>query len=194
MIHTIRRVLRRLLTTVGALALASLAAACGVHHADVADANNDGKYVKAGPVTYQLEVSRELNPYSQEDSGYLEGLTPQEAKLAPDQEWYGVFLWAKNQTRQLQRTTDRFVVVDTQGDRYYPVPLHNQYAWTSQPLAPGAVEPAPNTTAGFGPTQGALLLFKVPTLGPNSVYANRPLTLEIYGNTGKVWATISLDL
>ncbi len=54
-------------------------------------------------------------------------------------------------------------------------PSLNPYAWTAQSLAPGDTEPAPGTTASFGPTQGSLLLFKLPT----SVYDNRPLTLEI---------------
>ena len=27
-----------------------------------------------------------------------------------------------------------------------------------------------------------------------SIYSNRPLTLQIRGNTGKVWATVALDL
>jgi hypothetical protein len=66
--------------------------------------------------------------------------------------------------------------------------------WKSETLPPGAVEPAPNTTAGYGPTQGGMLLFKVYSSGDKSVYSNRPLTLRIYGNTGKVWATVSLDL
>jgi len=30
--------------------------------------------------------------------------------------WYGVFLWAKNQTSQAQTTTDNFDIVDTQED------------------------------------------------------------------------------
>jgi hypothetical protein len=175
------------------VALSSLAAACG-SHSNTADANNDGTYVKAGPVTYQLEVSRELNAFTPEDAGYLQGLPKSQTTLPSDQEWYGVFMWAKNQTKQPQLTTDNFDVVDTQGHVYKPIQLHNPYAWTSQPLAPGAVEPNPQTTAGFGPTQGGLLLFKVPSQGANSVYANRPLTLEIVGNTGKVWGTISLDL
>ncbi len=62
-----------------------------------------------------------LNPYSAEDSGYLAGLPKSEAELAADQEWYGVFLWAKNETKQPQVTTDRFVILDTQGHMYYPV-------------------------------------------------------------------------
>lgn len=186
--------MRRFLTAFTLIASSSLAAACGAHHSNFADANNDGAYVKAGPVTYQLEVSRELNQYSSEDSGYLAGLPKSEATLAPNQEWFAVFLWAKNDTSQPQVTSDNFEVTDTQGNHYFPVALNNPYSWSSKMLDPGATEPAPNTTAGFGPIGGALVLFKVFSSGVKSVYSNRPLTLEIIGSTHKVWATISLDL
>jgi hypothetical protein len=188
------------------VAIASVVSACGVHHNSFADANNDGTYVKAGPVTYQLEVSRLLNPYTPEDSGYLQGLSKEEAALAPNEQWYGVFLWAKNQTQVPQLTTNNFQVVDTEAPStstcnvpaqphvYKPVPLSNPYAWASERLVPGEIEPKLNTTASFGPIGGGLVLFKVPSVGPNSVYANRPLTLEICGDTGKIWAAISLDL
>jgi hypothetical protein len=175
--------LRRLLTAAIVLAGGGLAAACGVHHPNTADPNNIGGYVEAGPVTYQLQVSRELNQYSSEDSGYLAGLPKRDAKLASDQEWYGVFMWAKNTTNQPQKTTAAFDVVDTEGNVYHPIVYDNPYVWTSQTLEPGAVEPNPDTTAGYGPTQGALLLFKIYSSGPKSVYSNRPLTLEIRGNT-----------
>jgi hypothetical protein len=181
---------RRLLTAACLLSASVLAAACGVHHDNLADATNNGTYVLAGPMTYQLQVSRELNRYGKEDSGYLAGLPKRLATLTPQQEWFGVFMWAKNTTNQPQNTTALFDIVDTQGNVYHPIFFNNPYVWTSQSLKPGAVEPDPNTTAGFGPTQGGLLLFKVNT----DVYSNRPLTLEIRGNTGKVWGTISLDL
>jgi hypothetical protein len=181
---------RRVLTAAILVSASALPAACGVHHPDTADSNNIGAYVEAGPVTYQLQVSRQLNQYSSEDSGYLAGLPKPDARLAPDQFWYGVFVWAKNRTNQPQQTTSDFDVVDTQGHVYHPIFFNNPYVWASQTLKPGAVQPIPNTTAGFGPTGGGLLLFKVNT----SVYSNRPLTLEIRGNTGKVWATVSLDL
>jgi hypothetical protein len=184
------RAVRRVLTAAILLSASALASGCGVHHSDTADANNIGAYVEAGPVTYQLQVSRQLNQYSSEDSGYLAGLPRRDAKLAPSQFWYGIFVWAKNRTNEPQKTTAAFDVVDTQGNVYHPIFFSNPYVWTSQTLRPGAVEPNPDTTAGYGPTQGRLLLFKVNT----SVYSNRPLTLEIRGNTGKVWATISLDL
>ena len=61
--------------------------------------------------------------------------------------------------------------------------------WTQQTLAPSGIEPGLNSTASFGPTQGGLLLFKLPT----SVYSNRPLTLQIFAPGGGRGA-ISLDL
>ncbi len=157
-------------------------------------AENNGVYVDAGRVTYQLQISRELNQFSTEDSQYVRGLPAGvPARLAPGQLWYGVFLWAKNQTRQAHLTAARFDILDTQGNRYYPVSINpsvNQYAWTSQRLGPNSIEPGPDTTASFGPTQGGLLLFRL----PNAVYDNRPLLLEIYPVNGGHPAAISLDL
>jgi hypothetical protein len=167
-------------------------AACGKSN-NPPSAENDGVYVEAGPITYQLQVSRELNQYATEDSQYLKGLPTGTGSLTASQEWYGVFLWAKNQTKQPEDTSSTFDIVDTQGNKYYPIavdPAANRYAWTAQRLSPGGVEPGPDTTASFGPTQGGLLLFKLNT----SVYDNRPLILEIRGPSQKVWATISLDL
>jgi hypothetical protein len=183
---------RRLPIIVSAAVLSLALAACGKSN-NPPSAENDGVYVQGGPITYQLQVSRELNQYATEDSQYLKGLPGGTASLTASQEWYGVFLWAKNQTKQPEETSTNFDIVDTQGNHYYPVavdPATNQYAWTAQRLSPGGVEPGPDTTASFGPTQGGLLLFKLST----SVYDNRPLTLEIRGPTQKVWATISLDL
>jgi hypothetical protein len=167
-------------------------AACGKVN-DPSSAENNGVYEQAGNVTYQLEISRQLNQYSTEDSAYVKGVPAGQASLSPSQLWYGVFLWAKNQTNSPQRTTDNFDIVDTVGNHYYPLHLNtslNPFAWTAQSLPPGATEPAPDTVAGDGPTQGGLLLFKL----NESVYSNRPLKLEIRSPSGQVEATISLDL
>jgi hypothetical protein len=183
---------RRLWIILCALGLAVGVAACGQVD-QPSSLLNDGVYVDAGPITYQLQISRELNQYSVEDRQYLAGLPAGTGSLTPDQLWYGVFLWAKNQTDQDHATAERFSIVDSSGNVYYPIHLDaelNGYAWTQQVLAPSAVLPAPNTTASFGPTGGALLLFKL----PNSVYANRPLTLNIYPSGGGKPGQISLDL
>jgi hypothetical protein len=168
-------------------------AACGKEsHPTVADADNDGFYVDAGHVTYQLQVSRQLNQYSTEDSQYLTGLPAGATRPKPDEFWYGVFLWAKNQSSTPQTTTDTFDIVDTQGNKYYPVAVDtalNPYGWRSLTLAPSATEPGLDTTASQGPTQGGLVLFKLPT----TVYANRPLSFQIH-TSGVAQPTISLDL
>lgn len=175
------------------LALAFGLAACGKSN-DPPTGENNGVYVTAGPITYQLQISRQLNQYATEDRQYVAGLpSGTSATLSPTQLWYGVFLWAKNQTNRPQKTTDNFDIVDTQGDHYYPIavnPSLNPYAWTAESLPPGQTEPAPDTAASFGPTQGGLLLFKLDT----SVYDSRPLTLEIKGPSGRIWGTIELDL
>lgn len=186
---------RRALTLALVLAIAPALAACGEHTMHNGDANNNGTYINAGPVTYQLQISRELNPYSPEDSGYVTGVPKSEASLNPSQFWFGVFLWAKNETNRPQRTTDKFDIVDTTGYVFRPTAVTNPYAWTSQVLQPGATQPEPDTTAGNGPTGGELLLFKLYTSGIHDVYNNRPLTLQIRSPSGnKVWGTISLDL
>lgn len=186
--------LRRLGTLVCLLGAALGLSACG-HSNHPPTTENNGVYITAGPITYQLQVSRQLNQYGTEDRQYITGLPAGQSSLGSTQLWYGVFLWAKNQTARPQRTTTNFDIVDTEGSHYYPITVNaqvNPYAWTAQSLAPGAIEPAPDTTASFGPTQGSLLLFKLPT----SVYDNRPLTLEIRSPSAnrKLWGTISLDL
>jgi hypothetical protein len=186
---------RRLYLLALALTLAVGLSACGHKeaHPTQADANNNGVYIDAGPVTYQLQISRELNQYSTEDSSYVKGLPPGTAQPSPTQIWYGVFLWAKNQTHHDQTTLDRFEITDTMGNTYYPLKLNpnvNEFAWESETLAPNQVEPGPDTVAADGPTQGGLLLFKLPT----SVYSNRPLTLWLLGSGNKKLGSISLNL
>ena len=182
---------RRLWILACALGVAVGLAACGQTSQPTSLLNN-GVYVNAGPITYQLQISRELNPFLVEDRQYVAGLPTGVGAIGPNQLWYGVFLWAKNQTGTPHLTARVFDIVDSSGDRFYPIHLNaelNGYAWTQQELAPSAVEPTPNTTASFGPTQGGLLLFKLPT----AVYSNRPLTLQIHAPGGGK-GEISLDL
>lgn len=180
---------------IGALAaaIAIALAGCGAtRHPSDATAENNGQYVKAGQVYYQLQVSRQLNQFATEDHQYLTGLPAGTATPTETQLWYGVFLQAFNKTEQPQTTASSFYIQDTRGTKYYPVALNssvNNYAWASRQLGPLETEPGPDTTASTGPTQGSLLLFKLNI----SVYNNRPLTLHIQPQ-GPQPATISLDL
>ena len=62
-------------------------------------ANGAEPYFWSGPVTYQVQVSRQLNPFSFSDVQYLAGVKDAQ-QLGPNEFWYGVFLWAKNQTNR----------------------------------------------------------------------------------------------
>ena len=201
--------LRRLRTAVAAFALVLAVGGCATssydtHHQqpghplaghEVADQQDDGTYVSAGAITYQLEISRQLNPYGVEDRQYFTGLpkgmTP--GSLNPQQLWYGVFLWAKNQHHAPHITSDRFQIQDTMGRVYRPIKLDaaiNPFAWTSTKLAYGETEPGEDESATQFFTGGKLLLFKLST----SIYSNRPLVLYILSPTNKKIGQISLDL
>ena len=183
---------RRLWIFVCALVVALGVGACGQVGQPTSLLNN-GVYITAGPITYQLQVSRELNPFLTEDQQYLAGLPSSAGSLGANELWYGVFLWAKNQTNHPQTTASKFDILDSSDHRYYPIQLNaelNPYAWTPQLLKPSGTQPLPSTTAYNGATQGNLLLFKL----PDSVYANRPLTLQIYVPGEPTPGQISLDL
>jgi hypothetical protein len=181
----------RRLPLVGGAAVAVLGlAACGqISHPT--NAGSEGIYVDAGPVTYQVQLSRQLNPYNVEDKAYLAG----QSAAAPtrDQEYLAIFMWAENQGKSNATTTDSFDIVDTQGNKYYPIKLNpqvNPFAWTSQTLAPNAQEPTPGSQAYFGTSQGGELLFEL----NNSIYSNRPLTLEIHAPGQAKPSSVSIDL
>jgi hypothetical protein len=173
-----------------AAALALGLGACGqLSHPTTA--NSEGVYVDAGPITYQVQLSRQLNPFNVEDKEYLAGLSG--SSPSPSQEWFAVFMWAENQSKSNAATTDSFDIVDTQGNKYYPVPLNRQanpFAWTAQTLRPNGQEPTPGSTAFYGTTQGGELLFKL----NNTIYSNRPLTLEIHAPGQAKPSSVSLDL
>lgn len=182
--------MRRLIVlTIGVLLVAGLSACGQISHPTQGD--NEGLYIDAGPITYQVQLSRQLNQYSNEDSQYLRGESTSPPK--PDELWFAIFLWARNPTKSNQTTSDRFDIIDTQGNRYYPIPLSTQvnpFAWTAQTLGPDATQPAAGSLPFFSPTQGEELLFKL----NESIYSNRPLTLEIYANGQSQPSKISLDL
>jgi hypothetical protein len=182
---------RRIWVLAAVLLLALGLAACGHKQAHPTTADNEGEYFYAGPITYQVQLSRELNPFDVEDKEYINGANTTLPK--PDEEFFAIFLWAKNQTDATHTTADTFSLTDTQGNRYYPIAINprvNPYAWTPQSLEPQATQPAPDSTASFGPTQGGLLLFKI----NRSVYSNRPLSLQIYAPGQASPSAVSLDL
>ena len=192
---------RRPLAALSAVVLAVGVAACGnkTKHPTtepyVDGSASSGFYVDAGnpAVTYQVQISRALNPYSTEDKAYIRGVASTDATLSPSQEWLLVSLWAKNQSHAAVTTASTFTVSDTDGNVYHPVALNaaeNPIAWTPQLLRPQQTEPMADTPASTDATQGAELLFKI----NDNAYSNRPLLLNIYAKGQTKPSQISLDL
>ncbi|MDE3132420.1 MAG: hypothetical protein KGL16_14810 [Acidobacteriota bacterium] len=154
--------------------------------------NGGEPYFWTGPVTYQVQVSRQLNPFDSYDVQFLSGVHGAQS-LGPQQFWFGVFLWAKNQSGRIVTTADRFELVDSAGDVYTPTPLNagvNAYAWTQQRLSPDGIEPVADSAASDSSPGGGLILFKL----NQSVYSNRPLTLKVFAPGSTRASNVSLDL
>jgi hypothetical protein len=183
--------LRRAALLAAAAALSLGLAACGHKESHPTTADTEGPYVDAGPLSYQVQISRQLNQYSTEDRAYLAGVSAPQPTTT--QLWFAVFMWAKNEGHTNETTATDFDIVDTQGNKYYPVAINpqvNPFAWTAQTLRPLGTEPAPDTPASWGPTQGGELLFKL----NESIFSNRPLTLEIHAPGESEPSSVSLDL
>lgn len=178
-----------------ALPLVGGLSACGARGGQSTVSDSEGFYVRAGQLTYQVELSRQLNPYSTEDKSYLAGLPAGTTPPSPDQLWFAVFLWAKNQSSHAATTVppSSVDITDTQGTIYHPIvinPSTNPFAWTPQLLQPLGTEPAPDSAASTDATQGGELLFKINT----SAFSNRPLTLNIHAAGQPRPSTVTLDL
>ena len=165
-----------------ALALLALAAvlaltACGNKPKVRTEGATEGTYLNVGPLTYQVQISRQLNPNDIEDRTYLQGIAPFQAKLAPGQTWFGVFLRVANDTKKPHPAANDFTIVDTQDDRYSPVkqtPL-NHFTYQGGIVPASGLLPPVNSVASEGVIQGSLVLFKLPL----SALDNRPLEFVI---------------
>jgi hypothetical protein len=163
---------------------------CGETHPLRAD--TEGVYLQLGPLRYQVEISRELNPRDLEDTSYLLGLKPAQLRLGPTQTWYGVWILVENRSGVTQTPTADFTITDTEHKVYRPVfpNSNNPFTYQSYPLPGHGQIPGPESAAYNGPTQGALVLFKV----DRASYDNRPLNFAItQPDTGQT-ATTDLDV
>jgi hypothetical protein len=191
---------RPVLAALALLALLALGG-CGASHSKVTTgtyAGESGKsapYLDVGPLTYQIQVSRQLNPYDTEDSAYLQGLTPAQQKLEAGQEWFGVFIQVYNNSARarLAASAPTVVIFDAQDNLYVPVTLGpgNQFAYRGGLVPAAGRLPELDTVAANGATQGALLLYKIYTASLD----NRPLKLRVVNPTNSTQtASAELDV
>jgi hypothetical protein len=175
--------IRKLLLVLPALVAALTLSACGDSHTRVTTGTYAGEsganapYLNVGPLEYEVQLSRELNPANEEDAQYLAGLTPEQAKLEPGQEWFGVFITVYNNTPQPHPASNSFTITDTQNNSYSPiVPAEGNPFIYRGGTVPGNMQiPLPGTTADQDPAQGLVLLYKIEVVSLD----NRPLELKI---------------
>src|SRR6478609_9758925 len=100
-------------------------AGCGGYKTAVTTiAETEGVYVDVAGLTYQIQLSRFLNPGDVEDKQYLYGLPAGVPKQLPgDEIWFGVWMRVKNYSEQALTPTDDFKIVDTEGNEFEPIPL-----------------------------------------------------------------------
>ena len=176
-------------------ALAALAACgCGNRTETAIIGETEGIYVTVDELTYQVQLSRVLNPASIEDQAYLAGLPEgEEVEPGADEVWFGIFMRVENETEETLPATDTFTIVDTQDNHFEPIELDteaNVFDYEARPIPSGELLPEPNSPPSDNTIQGALLLFKVEI---QALY-NRPLELEIESLRGGDNAVVNLDI
>jgi hypothetical protein len=141
------------------------------------ESGQNAPYLNVGPLIYEVQLSRELNPADTEDAAYLAGLSPLQRRLLPGQEWFGVFLQVYNESSTPHLAARSLTISDTQANVYTPIvpALTNEFAYRGGLLAAKGRIPALDTVAANGSTQGALLLYKIRVVSLD----NRPLILKI---------------
>jgi hypothetical protein len=176
------RVRNSLLSAMFAAALLT-GAGCGESHTKVSTGTYAGEsganapYLDVGPLTYEVQLSRQLNPFDTEDAAYLQGLSPLQRALTREQEWFAVFLQVYNRTSATAQAASSLTIADTQGNVYKPlVPEQaNGFVYRAEPVPGKGRLPVADSVAASGPPQGALLLYKIQIASLD----NRPLKLTI---------------
>lgn len=158
------------------LAAGALVAGCG--DGEVATEVVEGEPLELGELSYNVAITRFLNPDDAEDSEYLAGQPPEPAGKS----YLGVFLAIRNHSEdEAYPSADSYTVIDTTGAEFEPVESDNPYALQPDATVPADGQlPSPDSSAFYGPTQGSLLLFLV----DEEVSENRPLKLEIGSSLG----------
>jgi hypothetical protein len=166
---------RKKLALLGCL-LAGLVALTGCENVREHNAGREGLPEEIGHIEYNVYITRELNLKDVEDEGYYKG-----PEAPPGYALYGVFLEACNPNVDVNAphwlAASQFEIEDTQGKRFKPVPqpADSVWAYRARALKQNACIPEQGSLAASGPTNGSLLIFKLPL----QTLEDRPLDLII---------------
>jgi hypothetical protein len=181
----------RRLTLIATVLAAAVLAGCAQKSITTV-AETEGTWVDVGPLTYQVQISRYMNPNDVEDQSYFIGLPPGTKPVGKNEVWFGVFMRIKNYSGETQTSADTFTMTDTEGLKYQPIALDtkiNPFAYAPAEIPHAGVWPKTSSVAGSGPIEGGLLLFRLKA----ESLQNRPLELHIQ-KAGVAPALISIDL
>lgn len=166
---------RRLLLI--ALAFATLGlGACGDKQETVTVGESEAEYVTLGDLQYQVQLSRQLDPFSPGDRDLLAGIPAADRVLDKNEIWFGVWVRTLNGTDASQARADEFRIKDTTGGEFEPIEQKPEAVFAYRPgeIEAGGVYPLPGSASGQSPTTGAFLLFRM----PKQTLDFRPLELE----------------
>jgi hypothetical protein len=191
--------LRKLLLVATAVLAVLALGACGDSHTKVTTGTYAGvgganaPYLDVGPLSYEVQISRQLNPSDTEDASYLEGLTPAQRRLLPGQEWFAVFMQVYNHTGRALPAATSLTITDTQNNAYTPIlpDQTNPFAYRAGLVPAESQLPVPQSVPSFGPTQGSLVLYKIQVTSLD----NRPFEFKIVDPTNpSLTASAELDV
>lgn len=192
---------RKLIALAGA-ALAALAlAACGgsselkeTSGTYAGEGGAGAPYLSIGPLVYQVQISRALNPYDTEDSAYLQGLSASQRELHPGEEFFAVFMQVTNETNQQHESAAEITVSDIEGNVYHPIEpdQSNLFAYRPEAIVPAKSQlPTPSSIAYSSPINALMLLYKIKL----ESLEYRPLKVKIVSPTNpNETATAELDV
>ena len=169
------------------IALSFAAAGCGDEKAKTSGA--EGEFIEVGQADYQVQLTRLLNSQQRPDDTYLKGQAP----VSGTEAYLGVFVRIENGGKRPYKPPRDIKVVDTQGNEYLPLDTtqSNFGLDFGQEIPPDGTAPAPNSPAEFGPTSGALILYR---LKMQSATDNLPLQLQVPVEGKQEPSTITLDV
>lgn len=191
---------RRLIALLGAVSLALALAACGgsseVKETSGTYAGSGGvgaPYLSVGPLVYQVQISRALNPYDTEDSAYLQGLSASQRELHPGEEFFAVFMQVLNEGNKAHAVASEITISDIVGNVYHPIEpdQSNLFAYRPDATVPAKSQlPTPSSVAASAPINGLMLLYKIKL----ESLENRPLKIKIVSpSNSSQSATAELD-
>ena len=167
------------------LALAAGLTACG--SGDETTTANDtegaveGEPLEIAGLSYNVQITRFLNPKDKEDAEYLVGQPP----ARPGTAYLGVFMVIENDSDDAHPSATGYTIHDTLDNQYDFIESESPYALDVGAAVPANDQlPIPDTTAATGPNHGSLLIFEV----DEAVSDNRPLKLEVEasGDSGEI--------